>query len=66
MVASFNASQSFTVANRYKNFAIPLSSFVNLLNLYLILENKDINILVDSRSYTSTIENLNYLFQKEK
>ena len=66
MVASFNASQSFTVANHYKNFAIPLSSFVNLLNLYLILENKDINILVESRSYTSTIENLNYLFQKEK
>ena len=46
MVASFNASQSFTVANHYKNFAIPLSSFVNLLNLYLILENKDIIILV--------------------
>lgn len=66
MVASFNASKSFTVANHYKNFVIPLSSFVNLLNLYLILENKDINILVESRSYTSTIENRNYLFQKEK
>lgn len=66
MVASFNASQSFTVANHYKNFVIPLSPFVNLLNLYLILENKYINILVESRSYTSTIENLNYLFQKEK
>lgn len=65
MVASFNASQSFTVGN-HKNFAIPLSSFLNLLNLYLILENKDINILVESRSYASTIENLNYLFQKEK
>lgn len=37
-----------------------------MLNLYLILENKDINILVESRSYASTIENLNYLFQKEK
>ena len=55
MVASFNASQSFTVANHYKNFVSPLSPFVNLLNLYLILENKYINILVESRSYTSLV-----------
>lgn len=66
MVVSFNASQSFTVANHYKNFVIPLSSFVNLLNLYLILENKYINILVESTSYTSTIENPKFIYFRKK